>query len=136
MSIPCEDLSVGTKSKVKYQGHYFRKKKNGRSGGIGVSQRPRFLSFNRYCAETKYGLRLHRFQCLTLYPTIPSLIDLETESFENIVGKGENAGNQHFLLFPAMFSNLSQTEFHQLSNIKFVVCKYFRFGKGQKFVVW
>ena len=24
---------------------------------------------------------------------------------ENIVGKGENAGNQHFLLFPTMFSN-------------------------------
>ena len=24
---------------------------------------------------------------------------------ENIVGKGENAGHQHFLLFPAMFSN-------------------------------
>ena len=23
---------------------------------------------------------------------------------ENIVGKGENAGNQHFLLFPTMFS--------------------------------
>ena len=23
---------------------------------------------------------------------------------ENIVGKGENAGNQHFLLFPIMFS--------------------------------
>ena len=25
--------------------------------------------------------------------------------------KGENAGNQHFLLFPTMFSILSQTEF-------------------------
>ena len=24
-------------------------------------------------------------------------------SFENIVGKGENAGNQHFLLFPQCF---------------------------------
>ena len=23
--------------------------------------------------------------------------------FENIVGKGENAGNQHFLLFPQCF---------------------------------
>ena len=27
--------------------------------------------------------------------------------FENIVGKGENAGNQHFLAFPTMFSSLS-----------------------------
>ena len=25
------------------------------------------------------------------------------EAFENIVGKGENAGNQHFLLFPQYF---------------------------------
>ena len=31
---------------------------------------------------------------LTLYHTIP------TVTFENIMGKGENAGNQHFLLFP------------------------------------
>ena len=28
---------------------------------------------------------------------------LEEMAFENIVGKGENAGNQHFLLFPKCF---------------------------------
>ena len=28
---------------------------------------------------------------------------LKKKSFENIVGKGENAGNQHFLLFPQCF---------------------------------
>ena len=28
---------------------------------------------------------------------------LERNHFENIVGKGENAGNQHFLLFPQCF---------------------------------
>ena len=32
------------------------------------------------------------------------------KAFENIVGKGENAGNQHFLLFPTMFSTVSKTE--------------------------
>ena len=31
--------------------------------------------------------------------------------FENIMGKGENAGNQHFLLFPIMFPILSRTKF-------------------------
>ena len=31
-------------------------------------------------------------------------------AFENIVGKGENAGNQHFLFFSAMFSNQSNKE--------------------------
>ena len=28
---------------------------------------------------------------------------LKKEAFENIVGKGENAGNQHFLVFPQCF---------------------------------
>ena len=28
---------------------------------------------------------------------------LKYRAFENIVGKGENAGNQHFLLFPQCF---------------------------------
>ena len=31
--------------------------------------------------------------------------------FENIVGKGENNGNQHFLLFPSMFSTLPKANF-------------------------
>ena len=29
---------------------------------------------------------------------------------ENIVGKGENPGDQHFLLFPQCFQNFSLTE--------------------------
>ena len=33
-------------------------------------------------------------------PQSPTFYDIEKEAFENIVGKGENAGNQHFLLFP------------------------------------
>ena len=28
---------------------------------------------------------------------------MEKKAFENVVGKGENAGNQHFLLFPQCF---------------------------------
>ena len=31
------------------------------------------------------------------------LTNLKKKAFENIVGKGENAGNQHFLLFPQLF---------------------------------
>ena len=31
--------------------------------------------------------------------------------FENIMGKGENAGDQHFLLFPTIFSTLHKTNF-------------------------
>ena len=32
-----------------------------------------------------------------------ALTTLRREAFENIEGKGENAGNQHFLLFPQCF---------------------------------
>ena len=38
------------------------------------------------------------------------LTTLRKKAFENIVGKGENAGNQHFLLCPTMFSTLSERE--------------------------
>ena len=34
------------------------------------------------------------------------------------MGKGENAGNQHFLLFLKMFTTLSKDINHHLSNIK------------------
>ena len=41
---------------------------------------------------------------LTLYHRIPTFADPEkNDPFENIVGIGENAGNQHFLLFPQCF---------------------------------
>ena len=38
-------------------------------------------------------------ECLFLYHTIPSFNDPTTETFENILENGENAGNHHFLLF-------------------------------------
>ena len=59
-------------------------------------------------------------QELTLYHTVPTFTDLETRSlFENIVGKGENAGNHysHNVFYP------SQSKFQFLSRIYFVVCK-------------
>ena len=40
---------------------------------------------------------------LTLSTQCQLLTILEQKAFENIVGKGENAGNQHFLLFPTVF---------------------------------
>ena len=44
----------------------------------------------------------------TLNHTITTL----TTPFEKIVGKGENAGNQHFLLFPQCFLTLPKTNFN------------------------
>ena len=40
---------------------------------------------------------------LILNHTITTFNDPKEESVENIVGKEENAGNQHFLLFPQCF---------------------------------
>ena len=37
------------------------------------------------------------------YHTVLSEMTFREKPFENIVGKGENAGNQHFLLFPKCF---------------------------------
>ena len=64
------------------------------------------------------------------------------DRLENIVGKGENAGYQHFLLFPLCFQKASLLElivwwrvngFGELSAIfikfEIVVCKLFQFGR-------
>ena len=37
---------------------------------------------------------------LTLYHTILTFNEPEKKPYENMVGKGENSDNQHFLLFP------------------------------------
>ena len=40
---------------------------------------------------------------LTLYYRIPHFSDPEKGVFENIIGKGQNISNGHFLLFPECF---------------------------------
>ena len=47
----------------------------------------------------------------SLPPQSRFLPPLEKKAFENIVRKGENAGNQHFLLSPQCFSTLPNTNF-------------------------
>ena len=47
---------------------------------------------------------LRTFNLLTLYRTITTY----KKPFENIVGKGENAGYQDFLLFSTMFSTIKK----------------------------
>ena len=48
--------------------------------------------------------------------------------FENIVGKGENAGKQHFFLFAQYFQPYQRKKNHLFENFYFVVCKWFQFG--------
>ena len=40
---------------------------------------------------------------LTYYHTIPTFNNLEKEALWKDYGKGENAGNQHFIVFPLCF---------------------------------
>ena len=60
------------------------------------------------------------------------------EAFENILGKGKNAGNQHFLLFPKYFlpipTRISVFELPLSSANAFNLdeCKILSFGKGKK----
>ena len=53
---------------------------------------------------------------------------LDKKTFENIVGKGENAGNQHFLFLPQCFF-MSQNKLKFFSHVYFVVCKCFQFDQ-------
>ena len=61
--------------------------------------------------------------------------DPKIEAFENIVGKGENAGNQDFLVFPQCFLPFpKQIKIFQLN----WTCrlKMLSIWTGLKFVVW
>ena len=49
---------------------------------------------------------------------------LGKKPFENIVGKGENAGNQHFLLFPQCFIPFPK----QVSSFSNLLCRLQMFG--------
>ena len=73
---------------------------------------------------------------LTLYHTI---LTLRKKPFENIVGKGENAGYQHvtsiFSFSNHVFYHIKDRN-HHLCFVYFVVCKCFQFGHIQNFVVW
>ena len=66
--------------------------------------------------ETKSGIMSFN-KWLTLYHTIWTFNDQRDRAFENIVGKGENAGYQHFLLFQQCFLPFPNQIFIFHSNI-------------------
>ena len=68
-----------------------------------------------------------RIKIITLYHTITILTTLKKKPFENILGKGENAGNQHFPPFPQCF-----LPFHQKTSI----FESHVFGLLKKLSVW
>ena len=62
----------------------------------------------------------------------------ERRIFKNIVGIGENAGEQHFPLFQRGFLPFREvlSVKRQLSIIRFIVCKCFQFRQSRKFIGW
>ena len=63
------------------------------------------------------------------------------ERVENIVGKGENAGYQHFLLFSlcfqmASFSGLFKVEWERVKQHSFYCLQPLLMNLVQNFVVW
>ena len=60
----------------------------------------------------------------------------EKRPFQNIVGKGENAGNQHFPLFPQFFSTLSRTEIIIFVTFILSFANALNLDKVTFFVVW
>ena len=73
--------------------------------GIETRSRSKFYTGGCDCVVMKFTFPDEHKQeiSLTLYHTIPTLTILRKKALENTVGKGENAGNQHFLLFPQCF---------------------------------
>ena len=61
-----------------------------------------FLSMFSKCLLHKVEIRDNKIKSNSL-PQIPTFNTLTKKALENIVGKGENASNQHFLLFPQCF---------------------------------
>ena len=53
--------------------------------------------------KNQFLLQTALSKLLTHSQTVPTLYDPVKEAFRKMVRKGENAGNQHFLLFPQCF---------------------------------
>ena len=59
---------------------------------------------NGWCVQTQLENNFNTFDGMILAQLFTTqLTALYRKPLENIVGKGENAGNQHFLLFPQCF---------------------------------
>ena len=97
-------------------------------------------SYRLYCILVVLPSTDHRKESTAFNSTIQSrlLTTLKKKALENTVGKEENAGNQHFLLFPTVFSSLPQREIVILATFNlwsanafnFVMSKNLSFGKG------
>ena len=64
---------------------------------------PQYMNLTSFNGGKYNSLILSKITMLNTLPTIPTFNDPKEEGFGKHYGKGENAGNQHFLLFPSCF---------------------------------
>ena len=122
------------KVKVEYQGYISQR--NGRFGGISVSQThlvcllfvedlidvAHVMQFVCQWIENVVGKRRERKKCCNIKAVYPFpkqalvFMCLQYKYFENTVGKGEIARNEQFLLFPRCFLPVWRTfgNFHRI----------------------
>ena len=77
----------------------------------------------KYCHLKWYDLTLYHIILTFNYPV--------RKAFENFMGKGENAGNQHFLHFPPCFLTKSETEIIVLTTFNLLSSNAFNFKKAK-----
>ena len=91
------------------------------------------LSFSQNVCSSLGNEHHNLIHTLTLYHTSRLLTTLRKKPFENIVGKGENAGNQHFLFFPQCFLHFSK----QISIFQsHLLCRLQILSIPTKLVIW
>ena len=75
------------------------------------------------------GIKYPSF-CFNALPYMLSLTTLGKKFFENIVGKGENAGNQHFPVFPQCFLPYQRKDCTILTTVKLSCANAFNKDKA------
>ena len=73
---------------------------------------------------------------LNLYHTIPTFNDPKEEGLGKHCGKGENPGNQHFLLLPTVFSALSKRKILILATFNLSYANAFNLVTSKKKVLF
>ena len=71
------------------------------------------MFFIRLLSQGRFKAGLCTKPSRFIFTTQSRLLTILTKkAFENIVGKGENSGNQHFLLYPQCFLLITKTNFN------------------------
>ena len=89
-----------------------------------------------YCVEKGLQINTETLLCsidLAFTKKSRVLMNLGGKPLEYIVGKGENAGNQHFLLFPPCFLHDQRQNHHLTLNL---ICQFWTANNNMMSKMW